>query len=199
MAYRLYDGNILPFDAGNPYNVKWDISAKDGFIIITEGQYLSAFRQGELSGEYKLGAYCHTATKIYGIYLVAEQTIWNTGAHQLGVFVQASMAPNEPIQNFAHISGGLCFNGVLVPCSSRKPKWEMDDSMGLGLTTELFKNFPGYKDYMHETAIEWYYRYEFLGKHLYVQPDVQFVFLPTHMRIKHDYSLFLALRVGAVL
>ncbi len=174
----VYDGSPLGFDE-NPYNVKWRLSKEKGFLTITEGQFLPTIAE-KLNGAYKLGAYYHTSKAIFGLYLSAEQQCLATERHDLTAFLQAAVAPQFKHHNQAHLAAGVNLEGVF----SKKKR----DKMGLAFTTAFMECGT------HETAIEWFYKYQLL-KQLYLQPDVQYIVHPSGGEVLKN-ALFLALRVG---
>jgi porin len=154
-----------------------------------------------MPGVYKLGGWVHTAHFStfssqaafangtgslqsagvgYGIYGVADQTVWRTdpnavgGAQSLNLFLRAGAAPSRSSMVDFDIDAGLNFTG-LIP--GRK-----DDIAGLGLSrTAISRDYSDFSQatggpaFKYEAVIEGTYELN-LAPWWQLQPDIQYIF-----------------------
>jgi len=199
----VYNGNAGTESGSNKYGTRFGFSADTGFISFSELGYL--LNQGEndkgLPGTYKLGGWVDTANFAtwssqaayangtgpiqsagvgYGIYGVADQTVWKKEAsagvepQSLSVCLRAGAAPSCSSEIDFDIDGAVNFTG-LIP--GRK-----DDVLGVGLSRSAisrdYSNFSqatGGPAFQYESVIEGIYSLN-LAPWWQVQPDLQYVF-----------------------
>lgn len=198
----VYNGNAGT-QSGNNEGMRFGFSAQTGILSFSELGYL--LNQGKndrgMPGTYKLGGWVHTANFStfssqaafanrtgplqsagvgYGIYGVADQTVWRTDPkaagdpQSLNLFLRAGAAPSDRSIVDFDIDGGLAFTG-LVP--GRK-----DDVAGLGLARSAishdfsdFSQATGGPAFKYEALIEGTYSLN-LAPWWQLQPDVQYIF-----------------------
>jgi porin len=157
-----------------------------GSLWMGEVQY--AVNQGKdakgLPGIYKVGAWYETTefpdwisgvnhSGNYGIYGVADQTVWKGAAQSLSVFVRAGAAPSDRNLLSFYIDGGFGFKG-LVPGRS-------DDVLTFGAAYEKVSSkaataaLPTVLD--DEVVLELSYQAQ-LAPWWVLQPDFQYIVHP---------------------
>ncbi|PZX12220.1 porin [Breznakibacter xylanolyticus] len=192
----VFDGNPTSWDE-NAHNLRWDVNANDGCLIITELHRQSTLHR--LTGTYKVGAFYHTginernaengnlATLFdndYGIYLIADQTVWHQPATQrtLNLFIQSGICPGNIGNHHYYVGGGITMNGLLNNGT---------DELGVAIAHAGLKNHTAH----HETTIEISYRYP-LHDRLFIQPDVQYIVNPAGTSDKLANALVMFIRTG---
>lgn len=171
LKIAIFDG--FPDEADvNPYNLKWRLGNKDGYITFTEfSTKLSLLRENE--GNFRFGAYTHNhltdTTKFirkYGFYLVADQYLYTSNRGQtFAVFVQASYGPSKENLNNYYLGMGLNISNIRM----RK----INSTLGIAMAHAGLKT----PEYIHETSIELTYKME-LTENISIQPDVQYIINP---------------------
>ena len=190
-------------EKGNNDGTRFGFSASTGILSFSELGYL--LNQGKddkgMPGSYKLGGWVHTANFStfssqaafvngtgplqsagvgYGIYGVADQTVWRTDPNAAGdpqslnLFLRAGAAPPRSSQVDFDIDGGLNCTG-LIP--GRK-----DDIAGIALShSAISHNFSDFSQatggpaFKYEAVIEGTYSLN-LAPWWQLQPDVQYIF-----------------------
>jgi len=190
-------------DKSDTEGTRFGFSAQTGILSFSELGYL--LNQGKddkgMPGCYKLGGWVHTANFStfssqaafangtgslqsagvgYGIYGVADQTVWRTDPkaagdpQSLNLFLRAGAAPSRSSMVDFDVDGGLAFTG-LIP--GRK-----DDVAGLGLArTAISHDFSDFSQatggpaFKYEAVIEGTYSLN-LAPWWQLQPDVQYIF-----------------------
>jgi porin len=198
----VYDGNAGT-QSGNNRGTRFGFSAQTGILSFSELGYL--LNQGKddkgMPGTYKLGGWVHTANYStwssqaafangtgslqsagvgYGIYGVADQTVWRTDPAAAGdpqslcVCLRTGVAPSRISMVDFDIDAGLNFHG-LIP--GRK-----DDIAGLGIARSAishdfsdFSQATGGPAFKYEAVIEGTYQVN-LAPWWQLQPDVQYIF-----------------------
>ena len=171
----LYDGSPTDFDY-NPHNLKWQFSSGDGILAISEFQknimineFPGVYKAGVFSHFHKMGKNVATADSItnnlFGMYLFADQTIWERNLRNAGLFVQLGYSPSETSTNNFYLGTGINITGLL----SKKAK----DTFGLAVAHVTFT-----EDAKSETAVELTYLYQ-LTEHFFIQPDFQYILNPS--------------------
>lgn len=189
LKIAVFDG--FPDEADiNPYNLKWRIGNKDGFITFTElSTKISLFKENE--GSLRFGAYTHNhltdTTKFmrkYGFYLVADQYLYtSTRGQQFALFVQASYSPSK--ENFNNYYFGLGLN-----ISNIQMK-KINSTLGIAMAHAGLKT----PEYKQETSIELTYKME-LTENFSIQPDVQYIINPMGTGVALENALVGTLRFG---
>ncbi len=190
----IFDGVPEDFSI-NKYNVKWQLSKDDGYLLFSE---LSYYNSSETHpGVYKLGGYYHnkytmtihnettpptveTHPQNYGFYITIDQSILKKqSGRELSSFLQASIKPKNINENWYYIGCGLNYKGLF--------KKRVDDVLGLAVAHSGINNAIG-----SETAIELTYKAQ-LGENFFVQPDLQYIINPagTDFRLKNSMLAFL--------
>lgn len=177
-----FDGRPDPFEQ-NPYNVKWSLTANQGYLALTELEWDGSLVKG-LAGSYKLGTYYHHSpitevTHNYGFYIVADQDI----TRQISLFTQIGFSPKEYNNHFFCAGGGGTFKNF----SRKRP----DDMIGLAANHACFRHSPG----GHETVIEAIYHFQ-ATKQIYFRPDLQYIIHPSGTDQRLDNALVATLRMG---
>jgi porin len=196
----VYNGNAGT-QKGNSDGTRFGFSASTGILSFSEFGYL--LNQGKddkgMPGNYLLGGWAHTANFTtfssqanfangtgplqsagvgYGIYGVADQTVWRTGdgdnARSLNLFLRAGAAPSRSSMVDFDIDGGLNFAG-LIP--GRK-----EDLAGLALSRSAishdfsdFSQATGGPAFKYEAVAEATYQVN-LAPWWQLQPDLQYIF-----------------------
>ncbi|GHT09772.1 hypothetical protein AGMMS4956_00040 [Bacteroidia bacterium] len=180
----VFDGTSYGWDA-NPYNVKWSLSAEDGFFAVTEFHLGKSLVKGK-NGKYKLGAYLHRSEmmpgevlKNYGFYFVGDQEITN----QLSLFTQIGFSPKKYNNHFQCYGLGA----TLKNFSSQRP----DDNIGLAANYAIFKE----NEAGNEMVIELIYHFQ-VSKNIYLRPDIQYIINPAGTDKKLNNALVGMLRFG---
>jgi len=199
----VYNGDAGVASTDNKNGTRFGFSAQTGILSFSELGYL--LNQGKddkgLPGTYKLGGWVHTANFStyssqaafanhtgplqsagvgYGIYGVADQTVWRTDPkaagdpRSLNLFLRAGAAPPRNSMIDFDIDGGFACTG-LIP--GRK-----DDVAALGLARSAvshdFSNFSqatGGPAFKYEAVIEGTYSLN-LAPWWQLQPDLQYIF-----------------------
>jgi porin len=199
----VYNGDAGTATTTDRNGTRFGFSASTGILSFSELGYL--LNQGKndkgMPGTYKLGGWVHTANFStfsskadlengtgslqsagvgYGIYGVADQTVWRTDPsaagdpRSLNLFLRAGAAPSDSSMIDFEIDGGLAFTG-LIP--GRK-----DDVAGLGVArSAVSRNFSDFSQmtggpaFKYEAVIEGTYSLN-LAPGWQLQPDVQYIF-----------------------
>ncbi|MDR0994670.1 MAG: carbohydrate porin [Tannerella sp.] len=178
----VYDGRPDDFSY-NPYNVKWSLSARQGYLGVTEGQWNHSLVHGQ-EGAYKLGAYYRRSDmdkvrRDYGFYLVADQGL----SERLSLFVQAGLSPKSRDNHYRCIGGGLNYKNF----SSRRP----DDRFGFAFNHACFVDNPA----GDETVFEAIYHLQ-VTENIYLRPDIQYIIHPAGTGEPLNNALVGILRFG---
>jgi porin len=185
MTWRaaLYDGLPTAFEH-NPYNIKWDLRQSEGIINLLEAEY---FLGKETM--YKIGIYHHdhlfTSEQerqelVYehnvGVYGVTDVRIYTKEDHTSVVHLFAQAGFSSRVINENYWYGGL---GVRVAGVFADP---VKDEAGFAVA------HAGMRSLNDETTIELTYWRHF-SDHLYLQPDIQFIFHPAGapMRLQNSF------------
>jgi porin len=199
----VYNGDAGTATTTDQNGTRFGFSASTGILSFSELGYL--LNQGKddkgMPGTYKLGGWVHTANFStfssqaafangtgplqsvgvgYGIYGVADQTVWRTDPkasgdpQSLNLFLRAGASPSDTSMVDFDIDAGLAFTG-LIP--GRK-----DDIAGLGLArSTISHDFSNYSQatggpaYKYEALIEGTYSLN-LAPWWQLQPDLQYIF-----------------------
>lgn len=180
----VYDGSPTDFEK-NPYNINWQFNSGDGILGVTELQYKTKINQ--LSGTYKLGLFAHNHfmerafvtnfpdsldTNTWGMYGIADQTLWEQNDRNIGAFLQLGFTPSKTLENDYYLGLGVNAAGFLS-----KSK---DDVLGLAVAHSHFNGHSG-----SETTVELAWQKPF-GKYLFIQPDIQYIIHPSgHSGLKN--------------
>ena len=183
----LFSGDVGDPATNNQHGVRFAFRREEGALVFFELGYelnpaAASCSPSHLAGAYKLGGFYDSGEfgdnrgrrqehGNYGLYLVAEQELWHpeaNGARALAVFGRLGVAPDDRNLVPLYLDVGLNFRGLLPS--------RIDDSMGLGFShTELSDELVAGGG--HEEVIELTYQLA-LGKHLFLQPDLQFIVRP---------------------
>jgi porin len=190
----IYDGSPTNFDY-NPYNIKWQFSSGDGILAITELQHNIEIK--ELAGTYKLGVYTHNhfvETKsvsnfpdslnhtISGVYMYADQKIWQDTNKSIGVFAQLGYSPSKTCFNSSYFGLGVNIFGVFSKSQT--------DILGFAIAHENFT-----QDLGSETALELTYKRQ-ITNNIFVQPDLQYIINPSGKSSNLNNCFAGTLRIG---
>jgi porin len=192
----IYDGSPTDFE-DNPYNVRWELNADGGTLLISELQHSMEFNSNP--GTYKVGLYTHhhTAGPIeesgdteliyktnFGFYAIADQTLWkSTGSNRnLGMFVQLGLTPKRYNFNHFYTGMGLNYSGLLNRYG--------DDMLGIAIAHAGLKGNNG-----NETTVELTYRVP-ITKNIFIQPDIQYIINPAGTEEKPEDCLAVIFRLG---
>ena len=171
----VFDGFQTDFE-NNPYNIDWELGKDNGVLVATE--FHSTFNINEKEGTYKLGGYYHsglnefdeeTQTKNsifknnYGVYFIADQTVFERENRKIGLFTQVAVAPENKNDHSYYLGLGGNYYGIF----SKKGK----DVLGLAVAGVDVKNRK------NETALELYYKWQF-NDNFAIQPDIQYIINP---------------------
>lgn len=179
LSAAIYDGCPTSFEH-NIYNTNWKLCTEDGSLIL--GQLDWSTELFRLPGAYKVGYYFHSGlneknaetgqttevfAKNYGVYFIADQTIWENvnNNHSIGVFAQLALSPANINHHHYYIGGGINYCGI----SKKQP----EDAVGIAFASAGFNN--RYKE--NETTIEAYYKKQ-ICENFFIQPDIQYVIHP---------------------
>lgn len=172
----MYDGSPTDFDY-NPHNVKWQLLSGDGLLAISELQFTTEIKK--MVGTYKIGGYSHSHIveeclnktipdsmnqNIFGIYIYADQNIWQKGNKKIALFTQLGYSPSKASINDQFVSFGATITGFC--------KKSGEDILGIALAHEHL--IGGLK---HETIVELTYQFP-LTKNIFIQPDFQYIINP---------------------
>ncbi len=192
----IYDGSPTDFE-DNPYNVRWELNADGGTLLISELQHSMEFNSNP--GTYKVGLYTHHHTTApieesgnaeliyktnYGLYAIADQALWKSpgGNRNLGLFVQLGLTPKRFNFNHYYMGMGLNYTGLL--------NRNGDDVLGMAIAHAGLKGING-----NETTLELTYRVP-ITKNIFIQPDFQYIINPAGTEEKLDDCLAVIFRLG---
>ncbi len=188
----IYDGSPIEFEH-NPHNLTWDFSKQDGFLLISEFQRESLFRDLPI-GTIKLGAYFHNHKTTpeeksdglynnnFGFYGVIDQMILERKEGQgIGFFTQMSYSPRKVNEHSWYLGGGINCYGI-----GRRA----NDVLAFGIAHAGFR---GKK--CEETTFELTYKAVF-GENIYLQPDIQYIRHPIGTEAVLENATVAALRFG---
>lgn len=197
LKFAYYDGLRSDYE-NNRYNLNWDFKTNEGSLFVSEFQYTGSFLKNK-TGKYTIGFYDHnhqiietvnetTRYKVennVGLYLLAEQMIIKNRVREggLGFFSQLGLSSKNQNNLYCYIGFGLNYSGF----SENRP----DDKLGVAFAHARFKtNIRG-----SETAIEFNYK-AVLGKHFYIQPDIQYIINPSGKELPLNNALVGIVRFG---
>jgi len=191
----MFDGSPTDFE-NNPYNLYWDWDEDDGAFLISEINISGSINSHK--GTYKGGFYYHTGgyeddelglksqtiDKDYGLYAIADQTIWKVGDNRrIDAFAQLAWSPGNVNTHNFYIGGGFNVHGLL--------EGDHENTLGVAVAHAGFHR--GY--HKHETVIETFFKYQ-LNPYISLQPDFQFVINPAGVEEKLNNALIGFVRVG---
>ncbi len=191
----VFDGCQTPLGGSNPYNLRWTFRKDDGMFAVAE--FHSVFHIKGKEGTYKLGAYYHSGLNEfdeesrtlntvfrnnYGIYIIADQTVFENGNRRIGLFVHAGVAPENKNGHSSYLGFGTNFHGIFSP--------DGKDVMGFAVAG---LDMPKAKR-SRETALELYYKYRF-NDNIAIQPDIQYIIHPSGTAMKLPNALVGILRI----
>lgn len=188
----LFDGLADGFDK-NPYNLKWDFNRNDGLFSISEAEFTNVFFEN-FSNSIKIGYYYHNHFEDnndeqvryypkYGFYVVADQTLSNTGSEKKSsFFVQTGFCPSKKNDNDLYLGAGFNFYNLLGVKHS--------DVLGIAIAFANFKN-----QKKSETTFEFTYLI-YLTENIYAQPDLQYIINPMGTSEKLKNAFVGSLRLG---
>ncbi|MDR1679650.1 MAG: carbohydrate porin [Prevotellaceae bacterium] len=169
----------------NPYNLRWNLSAKEGLLAITEFQVANSLIKGH-AGEYKIGGYYYHSSidpempdNNFGFYFVGDQEITD----KFALFAQIGFSPEK------YNSHTQCYGlGMTVRnFSSQRP----DDKIGLAANYAVFTD----NEAGNEAVIELQYHLQLNGN-IYLKPDIQYIINPAGSDEKLKNALVAMLRFG---
>ncbi len=170
---------------GEPDGGNWGISGSGVTFSMYELDYHYTLF-GRLPGEMHIGLWYHSgdwpdlalgSDRVFsgnqGVHFEAAQMLYledpgDEDAQQgLGVFFQASWAPEDRNEGMRYFGGGLIYRGLI--------RRRDDDVFGAGVAH--FQTSSRLPELTHETAIELFYKAR-MNKWLTLQPDMQFIANP---------------------
>ncbi|MDR0982794.1 MAG: carbohydrate porin [Culturomica sp.] len=180
----VWDGYSYDWDV-NPYNVKWNLSAKDGLLAVMEFQ-LGKSAIKNLKGSYKIGGYYYHSTmdseeskNNYGIYFIGDQEISN----HFTLFAQLGFSPKKYNDHSQCYGLGVNYKNF----SKKRP----DDVLGFALNHATFSdNHTG-----NETVFELIYHLQ-VNDNIYLKPDIQYIINPAGTGEKLNNALVGMFRFG---
>jgi len=195
-AAALFDGRPVPFE-NNPFNTRWKFASGDGVLAIAEYRHRTEVRG--FAGEYKAGLFSHNhligeflghelpdtlCSPTIGLYVLADQTFWQTENRKASFFMQAGYTPSRESYIDLAAAFGVNITGLI--------RNRMNDVAGLALTAGRFSGGAG-----SETSIEITYRVHF-SENIFLQPDLQYIIHPSGSSsgIPHCLAGFLRLGVS---
>jgi porin len=190
----LFDGTPADFHR-NPYNVRWRLNSGDGLLSMAE-------IQGDISlssqpGCFQLGIFWQTDwfektwirplpdsldQNIAGLYFQGEQTVWQQDTRKLTLFSQVGWSPTADSFNEAYLGFGVNIEGLLSRSGN--------DKCGIAIASAHFS-----QNINPETALEATCQYRF-NPHVFLQPDVQYIFHPANTETSLKNSLVYFIRIG---
>jgi porin len=184
IQFATYAGNPGNFET-NPYNVKWQINCRNGFMNILEYQYI---KESNSYFGFKAGAYVHTADVVnlkdtmeecknkLALYLIADKNLIparKEGGKGLDAFLQFDVAPSNRCMINYYLGAGLSYRGFFT---TEKVSDELGFAIAYMRISEFYK-IPQAKSKQHETVLEFTYKIN-LFNHFYIQPDLQYIINP---------------------
>jgi porin len=174
----LYDGTPDDFE-NNPFNLNWDIRRDDGYLAVSEFEFLSDWIPGKC-GNYKLGIYYHqhndsvdVEQKNGGFYFSGSQQF----SDKVTIFSQVGISPKSINSNNHFFSVGMSIDNF----SKKRP----NDRFGFavahaGIDSDRLRS---------ETAFELTYHLN-VTKNLYIRPDLQYIANPagTNTKLKNAFA-----------
>ena len=193
LSGAVYDGCPTDFDH-NPYNLKWQFTSSDGLLGITEARYSTNI--SSLPGTYKIGIYSHNhlfskhviedddpaCNNHFGLYAIADQSVWQKDKRNLGTFLQVGFGPANYNKNYLYIGTGAHYSGIFSKDGS--------DALGLAFAMAWLKG-----NISNETTIELTYKRQLI-KHIFIQPDFQYIINPAGLDNRLGNCLEGTLRLG---
>jgi porin len=164
----LFDGLQTGFER-NPHNVRWMLGRGEGALAMGEVH---------LHGRYKAGAYYHSAEGNWGVHLSVDQPV----SPRVDLFAQAVVSPRNRNDNNCYLGLGANLNGVFGK--------RQRDALGVAFARAGLHRAP----YRHETAVEFYYRYDFT-ENISLQPDIQWIMNPAGRAEPLSNALVILLRL----
>jgi porin len=196
LKLAVFDGLPTSF-TDNPHNLRWEIDSQEGIFAITE--FVRTGNIGGLEGNFKGGFYYHSqlpesirdqeSTGIYsynyGIYLLADQTIWKeaVGTREAAIFGQFAVSPERINAHHLYIGTGLALTGLLPGRSH--------DIFGIAYNRTFIAD-PSLDD---ESIVEISYKAR-LCESFFIQPDFQYVMNPGGTREVLKNAFVGSLRFG---
>jgi len=192
--FAVYDGRPTDFHR-NPYNIKWEFVAGDGILAISELQHTLTIYN--LPGTYKIGIFSHNniveetipveypdslGDNVFGTYVYADQKIWQWAEKNIGVFLQAGYSPSKTSVYNLYFGTGI---NVIRFTGNAK-----NDVIGLAVAHAKFSGHLG-----SETVIELTWKKQ-IHENIFIQPDLQYIILPSYMKGNLDNCLAGIIRVG---
>ena len=191
----IWDGDPGDFES-NPYNIKWTLNNRDGFLYVLETQYRLNKGTIKLGGLYHSGEFediadpMQTQNGNLELHLITDYTLIDKPKGtkgKLDAFLQLGYLPNKDINAYPfYLGAGFNLTGIFNK--------NADDVLGLGIasviTSKTLTNItPEMK--WNETAIELTY-YIPLTNNIAIQPDLQYIVNPgTTTRIDNAFTGFL--------
>lgn len=188
-----YDGQALDFNH-NPYNIKWQFSASDGLLIISEFQHKIEINKHQ--GTYEFGFFSRTYTpepefvsdllsyhSTLGFYLYADQEIWTQTNKDIDVFLQLGYSPSETSISHTYFGIGVNFTGFLSHAKT--------DVLGLAFAHLNHQDL----SLCNESIIELSWQKQ-LKHNIYIQPDIQYIVNPAGESTHFKNCLVGILRFG---
>lgn len=174
----------------NPYNLKWRLGNKDGYITFAEFSTKINILK-EQKGSIRLGTYTHNhltdSTKFirkYGFYMIADQNLYTSQSGQkFAMFIQASYGPAKENLNNYYLGLGLNISDIKIK--------NISSTLGIAMAHAGLQT----ADYIHETSIELTYKME-LTENISIQPDVQYIINPLRTGVALNNALVGTLRFG---
>jgi porin len=183
--YAIYGGNPGDFET-NRYNLKWDLSRRNGFLNIGEIQY-NLIKEEKETGIYRFGVYYHTGNFNHyvnpdstkkgnsGVYFIADQALFSrslSAARGLCYFVQGGYAPPKYNMVQYYLGGGFRYHGIIP--------YRYYDEIGIAFAFISLSDF--YKALSpnrvsNETSLEMTYKFQF-SKRYSIQPSFQYIINP---------------------
>lgn len=171
----VFDGGVLDFD-DNPYNMRWQLSRRKGYLSIAEVHYETDKLRFALGGNY------HSADNDLGGFASIGVPLWQQGERQLKAFGQLSFT------NHPHETSNRLYAGCGLTCTGVFSK-KGNDWAGLSCAYAMLRNRPA------ETTLELSYKYH-VGHYFFLQPDVQYILHPGGADEKLPNALVVFCRAG---
>ena len=191
--FALYNGQAIGFD-DNPYNLRWTFSSTNGLFAITEFQYRITLNKRP--GVYKLGFFNRSYTmdvssesfesphqNTTGIYIYANQELWQQTDRSIGLFAQWGYSPSENSISQSYLGLGVNLTGFLSQSKT--------DVIGLAVAHSNHKS----THYCNESIIELTWQKQ-LGDHFFIQPDLQYIINSASESPQLDNCLVAILRIA---
>jgi porin len=190
----VYKGCPIDFET-NPYNIRWDMNHLQGLLCVTEGQYIWTGNK-VANNALKAGVFFHqhcpesdvvnseTGNMLaydYGFYMTGDHLVFSSDRNTLSFFYQLGVCPRN--DNFAYLGAGCAYTGLF----SKKRA----DVLGLAVANGMLTKERG----QDETTFELTYNIQ-LTKHLYIQPEMQYVVHPGGTELPLENATVGLVRLG---